>query len=182
MSNNSTPQTIQADVRSDFTSRTMRQLRRDGKVLGTIYGRQGNTAIAFPIKSMPTKHTTSQTLTIEVGGAKKTVLMREVQMDVISTLPVHVDFQEVTANDVVNAVVPVEFTGLTKEQEKESSFKVLRRNVEVRGTVSKLPAVLSVTVDHLASGESLHTSDLKFPDGVRLRAQKPYAIASLVRL
>lgn len=174
--------TIQADLRTDLTSRSSRKLRHEGKVLGVIYGTQGSTAISFPTKAMPNKHMTSQTMNVVVGGAKKVVLMREVQTDVLSLLPVHVDFQEVAPTDVVNAVVVVEYTGLTKEQEKESSFKVLRRNIEIRGQTSKLPSVLSVTVDHLKSGESVHTSDLKLPEGITLRAQKPFAIASLVRM
>lgn len=178
----STTLNIQAELRSDLSGRASRQYRKAGNVLGVIYGRHGLTSITFPLKSMPAKHTGSQSLTIEVGGAKKTVVMREVQMDVIKTLPIHVDFQEVTPAEVINIQVPVNYVGLTKEQEKEGSFKVLRRSLEVRGPVGKLPEMVTIDVGHLKTGEHIQTTAVNLPDGVKLRAQKPFAIASLTKL
>lgn len=173
---------ITAEARTDLTGSNTRKLRKNGLVPATIYGKNGTTNIAVPFKSFPQAHTTAQTLTLEVGGAKRTVLMREVQMDVLTKAPIHADFQEVAGDDVVLCQIPVEYTGLTKEQEKEASFKVLLRAVKVKGAVKKLPRKLSVEVGHLKAGETVFSKDLKLPEGVALRAKSSLALASLARM
>lgn len=172
---------IKADQRTDTTGSTTTKLRKEGMIPGTVYGKSGVANIAVPAKTFPAAHTLSKTLTLDLGSAKKTVLMREVQIDIFSTNPIHVDFQEVSPSDVVLCQVPVEYIGLTKEQEKEASFKVLLRNIKVKGPVSKLPEKFVVDVGHLKSGESVHGSNLDLPEGVKLRVSKTVALASLSR-
>jgi large subunit ribosomal protein L25 len=119
---------------------------------------------------------------LSVGNAQKSVLMRDVQVDPLTDAPQHIDFQEVAPNDVVNVSVPLNYVGLTREQEKEGSFKVLLRSIEVVSQVSKIPVQIDVSVAHLKVDESAHLSDLVLPEGVKAKAQKSLALASLVKL
>lgn len=173
---------IQAQERTNLVGSYTSKLRKDGFIPGVIYGKKGTLAIAVPFKSFPKNHTASTPIKIDVGGSSKTVLMREVQADTITTLPLHVDFQEVAPNDVIKTKVPVEYVGLTKEQEKEASFKILRRSIEVKGALAKLPTSVQISVGHLKSGEAIHASDAKLPDGVKLREHAGTALATLLRI
>lgn len=174
--------TVNAEKRELASKSALSILRKSGLVPGTIYGKNGNTNITIPVKALPKGHTRAKLLEVSVAGASKTVIMREVQVNPLNDQPIHIDFQEVNANDVINVKVPLEFVGLTREQEKEGSFKALLRSLDVRGPAGKVPTILQVKVGHLKPDETAHIADVDVPEGVKLRAQKNLALASLVRL
>jgi large subunit ribosomal protein L25 len=173
---------IKAEPRAGSSKGSVQKLRKSGTVPAVVYGKSGVFPIQVGVKSLPKGHTRTQLVHLEVEGAKKTVLMREVQVDPLTDLPIHIDFQEVAASDVVKTKVPLEFVGLTREQEKEGSFKILLRSLEVKGQVSALPATLKVEVGGLKVDESAHISNVTVPDGVVVRAARNLALASLVKL
>jgi large subunit ribosomal protein L25 len=107
--------------------------------------------------------------------------MRDVQVDPLKDTPLHMDFQEVAPTEIVKAKVPLNFTGLTREQEKEGSFKVLIRSLMVKGPANKLPESLNVEVGNLKVDESAHVGNLVLPEGVKLATARNLALASLVR-
>ena len=174
--------TINAEKRDLVAKGALAALRKTGLVPAVIYGKNGTTNISIPMKGLPKGHTRAKLLEINVGGSKKTVLMREVQINPLSDAPIHIDFHEVDLADVINAKVPLEFVGLTREQEKEGSFKSLLRSLDVRAPAGKVPAVLQVQVGNLKVDETAHITDVIVPEGVQLRAKKNLALASLVRL
>jgi len=173
---------IQADARAVTNKSTIAKLRLTGVVPAVVYGRSGTKAIQIAVKSLPKGHTGTQVVSLDVGGNKTKVLMREVQVNPLTDAPIHIDFQEVSATDVVRARVPLKFEGLTREQEKEGSFKILLRSIEVKGAVGKLPTSVTVNVGSLKVDESAHVSDTIIPEGVKVVAQRNLALASLVKL
>ncbi|MEY2987646.1 MAG: hypothetical protein RJB13_1167 [Pseudomonadota bacterium] len=176
------PIKIIAKTRTLSTKGALRTMRSEGVVPATVFGKNGNKTISVAIKNLPKGHTRSTVVTLEVDGKATSVLMRDVQVDPLKDLPVHIDFQEVAPNEVVKAKIPLNFVGLTKEQEKEGSFKVLLRSLAVKGAANKLPSSLEVNVGNLKADESAHISDLVLPEGVKLIASRNLALASLVKL
>jgi large subunit ribosomal protein L25 len=173
---------IKAEPRELATKGAIRRSRKQGLVPATVYGRNGTLNINVTVKALPKSHTRAQLVKLDVAGAMKTVLMREVQVDPLNDKPLHIDFQEVSPSDVVTARIPLEFVGLTREQEKEGSFKVLLRSLEVKAIAEKLPASMKVNVGELKIDTSAHIADMEVPEGVTVRAQKNLALASLVKL
>lgn len=173
---------IIAENRTLSTKGALRTMRLNGVVPATVFGKNGNKSISVALKNLPKEHTRSSVVTLEIDGKATTVLMREVQVDPLKDLPVHIDFQEVALKEVVKAKVPLNFVGLTKEQEKEGSFKILLRSLAVKGAANSLPASLTVDVSKLKVDESAHISDLTLPEGVKLIAARNLALASLVKL
>ena len=160
----------------------LQALRKSGSVPAVVYGKKGSVSVAIDAKSLPKGHTKAQLVHLDIEGAVKSVLMREVQVNPLSDLPVHIDFHEIDPSDVVKAHVPLEFVGLSREQEKEGSFKILLRSIEVSGVAKSLPVTLKVNVGHLKVDESAHLSDCELPADLKIKAQKSLALASLVKL
>jgi large subunit ribosomal protein L25 len=173
---------IIAQTRTLLTKGALRTMRNEGVIPATVFGRNGNKTISVDIKNLPKEHTRSTVVSLEIDGKATSVLMREVQVDPLKDLPLHIDFQEVSATEVVKAKIPLNFVGLTREQEKEGSFKVLLRSLAVKGAANKLPSSLDVNVGNLKVDESAHISDLALPEGVKLIASRNLALASLVKL
>jgi large subunit ribosomal protein L25 len=172
---------IIAQARTLSTRGALRTMRQSGLLPATIFGRNGTKNIAIPLKNLPKQHTRSALVTLDVEGKTVTALMRDVQVDPLKDTPIHMDFQEVSATEVVKTKVPLNFVGLTREQEKEGSFKVLIRSLQVKGPANKLPEGLNVDVSRLKVDESAHVGDIALPEGVQLTSSRNLALASLVR-
>jgi len=172
---------IVAQSRTLSTKGALREMRINGLIPATVFGKNGTKNIAIPVKNLPKQHTRSSLVALEVDGKAVTVLMRDVQVDPLKDTPIHMDFQEVAPTEIVKSKVPLNFIGLTREQEKEGSFKVLIRSLMVKGPANKLPETLTVNVAHLKVDESAHVGDLTLPDGINLASSRNLALASLVR-
>lgn len=172
---------IIAQSRSLATKGALRELRQSGLVPATVFGKSGQKNISISLKNLPKQHARSTLVSLEIEGNATTVLMRDVQVDPLKDTPLHMDFQEVAPSDIVKIKVPLNFVGLTREQEKEGSFKILLRSLLVKGPANKLPSALTVDVSRLKVDESAHIGDVSFPEGVKLAAARNLALASLVR-
>lgn len=176
--------TIHAHKRGDASRGTVRKLRQSGLVPGILYKKGVSTKIEIAVSDLPKGHTRSSVLKLVIDGAEKTVLMREVQVDPLNDKPIHFDFQEVEANDKVRIHVPLNFIGLTREQEKEGSFSIRTRYLEVKAPLAKIPSVIDVDVSNLKADESVHLHDITLDKNIVVRTGKGQnlALASLVKI
>ncbi len=176
--------TIHAHKRGDASRGTVRKQRQSGLVPGILYKKGVSTKIEIAVSDLPKGHTRSSVLKLVIDGAEKTVLMREVQVDPLNDKPIHFDFQEVEANDKVRIHVPLNFIGLTREQEKEGSFSIRTRYLEVKAPLASIPSAIDVDVSNLKADESVHLHDISLDKNIVVRTGKGQnlALASLVKI
>jgi large subunit ribosomal protein L25 len=177
--------TIKAQKRVPGLAKSaIKALRKSGQIPAVLYGKKTSaTEIQVDIKSLPkTGHTRQQVIALDLDGKKSNVLMREVQFDTLKDNILHMDLQEVGPDESVFVNVPLTFTGLTREQEKEGRFRVLRRSIRVKCAVKAIPADgFTIDVSHLKLEDSAYVSDLKLPEGVRINSQGNVALATLAK-
>ncbi|WP_161597783.1 50S ribosomal protein L25 [Fluviispira multicolorata] len=175
---------IHAQVRESASKSTVRKRRQSGLVPGVLYRKGTATQIAISASNLPKEHTRSCVVKLVLNDEEKSVLMREVQVHPITDKPLHFDFQEVQANDVVRTHVPLNFVGLTREQEKEGAFNIRTRYLEVKSKLSNLPRSIEVDVSGLKVDQSVQLHDLKLAEGIVVRTGKGknVALASLVKI
>jgi len=175
---------IHASKRGDESKGTVRKLRHSGLVPGILYKKGVSTKIELTVANLPKMHTRSSVIKLSLEGVEKTVLMREVQVNPLNDKPIHFDFQEVEPNDVIRVHVPLNFIGLTREQEKEGAFNIRTRYLEVKAPLSKLPSAIDVDVSALKVEQSIQLFDIKLGEGIVVRTGKGknLALASLVKI
>ncbi len=175
---------IHAKLRGDATKGTVRKQRHSGLVPGILYKKGVSTKIEILMSNLPKAHTRSSTMKLVLDGVEKTVLMREVQVNPLNDKPIHFDFQEVEPNDLIRTHVPLNFVGLTREQEKEGSFNIRTRYLEVKAALSKLPKSIDVDVSGLKAEQSIQLHDITLGEGIIVRTGKGknLALASLVKI
>lgn len=173
---------IQVSNRELCSKGGVAKLRASGVIPGVIYGKGKSQAISIATQNLPKGHTRSKLVKLSLDGKDLLAFMRDVQFDVLTDGVTHIDFQSVSADEVVKIKIPVEYLGLTKEQEKVGSFKTLLRSLEVVASASKIPEVIQVDVSGLAVDQSVHAADVNLPAGVKLKSTKNLALASLVKL
>lgn len=165
---------INAQKRTLQGSGASRRLRRANKVPGIIYGGSAlPTMIELPhneiLLSLRKEAFHSSVLTINVDGVVETVLLRDSQMHAYRPLVLHVDFLRIDATHAIHQKVPLHFT----HAEDAPGVKLAGGNVspalveiEVSCLPKDLPAFIEVDLSKLEAGQSIHVSQIVFPQGV----------------
>ncbi len=152
-----------------------RRLRHANKVPGIIYG---GTAAPLMIEieqndlllALRKEAFHSSVLTITVEGAVETVLLRDSQMHPYKPLVLHVDFLRVDTTHAIHQKVPLHFINA----DICKGVKVAGGNVshamneiEVTCLPQDLPTFIEVDLKDLDAGQTIHVSQLVFPQGVK---------------
>ena len=165
---------IKASARPRAGTGGARAIRREGRVPAIIYGdgnEPQNVAVDFAdlIKLIGRGKFLSTVFDVNVDGKKSRVIPREVQVDPVKDLPVHVDFQRVGASGKIRVNVPVKFINeaLSPGLKRGGVLNIVRHEVEVICPADAIPAQFEFSLEGLEIGRSLHISAVKMPEGVR---------------
>lgn len=165
---------IKATARPRNGKGAVRAVRREGKVPGVIYGdKQEPQTIALDYaelaKLISRGRFLSTVFDVEIGGKKNRVLPRDVQVDPVKDLPIHVDFQRVGVSSRIRVAIPVRFIneGLSPGLKRGGVLNIVRHEVEVTCPADQIPTHFEVNLEGLDIGRSIHISAMKLPDGVK---------------
>jgi large subunit ribosomal protein L25 len=168
--------TFKATRREMQGSSASRRLRRAGQLPGIIYGgnKQATPIVMdhndlFHLLKKETFH--SSLLTVEVDGAKETVVLRDTQWHPYKRQALHIDFQRVDAKHAIHIKVPLHFIhGEISPAVKLGGCIIAQvmNELDIKCLPKDLPEYIDVDLTNLETGQSLHVSDLKLPKGVEL--------------
>ncbi len=113
------------------------------------------------------------------GGAQRTVLLKEVQMDPVRGGPVHVDLLEIAMDRKIRVEVPVLLEGLAVGKAKGGLVETHLRKVTVECLPLAIPEALRMDISPLDVGDALHVSDLLVPEGVRILGDSGRTVVSV---
>jgi large subunit ribosomal protein L25 len=109
---------------------------------------------------------------LEIDGEKagRLALMQEVQHAPLGGDILHVDFHAVSMDEMIEADVPLEPTGLAEGVKTFGGLLEQNlRSIEIECLPRDLPDVITVDVSHLNIGDSIHVRELPLPQGVTTR-------------
>jgi len=163
---------FKAEARSQVGKGSARAARRAGLVPAVIYG---NKQPALPITINANKWRQlmnkpgifSQLMNIEVNNEKHFVLPRDIQQHPVSEEAEHVDFLRVTRNATVAVGINVEFIN----EDKCTGLKlggvlnVVRAQVELNCPAISIPEKITVDLEDLNVGHTIHISSIQLPEG-----------------
>jgi large subunit ribosomal protein L25 len=144
-----------------------RKARAAGQLPGVVYG-HGETpmAVAVDYRDFMTKirkHKGGNPIVnLNVAGHEVTALVRDAQIDPISQMVLHVDFQHISLTEMVTVEVPVHAVGVSiGVKDSGGILEMINRTVEIRCLPTSIPAAIDLDVTALMVGQSLHVSDIK---------------------
>ena len=108
--------TMNAEARETAGKGASRSLRRSGRIPAVIYGGEGEPAhVSIEQRAFDKEYQQagffSRLYDVEIGGDKVRVLPRDVQLDPVSDVPLHVDFLRYVKGAKITVDVPVQFIG-----------------------------------------------------------------------
>jgi len=167
---------VVASSRKEQGSSASRRLRRAGQVPGIVYGGSAEpTAVA--IEHNPLYHSLrieafhSSILDMELDGKTEQVLLRDVQWHPYKPQVVHIDFQRVAAGEKITMKVPLHYVNQEVSPAVKLSAAIVGHvvnEIEITCLPKDLPSFIEVDLSGLETGQTLHASDIKLPDGVSL--------------
>jgi large subunit ribosomal protein L25 len=165
-----------------------RQVRREGRIPGILYGdKDAPQTIAVDYKAifqqLHTGHFQSTVFTLDVEGAKTRVIPRDVQLDPVRDFPIHVDFMRVGKDALVTVAVPMRFINEAASPglKRGGVMNVVRHEIEVRCPVDAIPEHFDVDLTGLDIGDAVHISAIPLPEGVKpTSTERDFAVVTIV--
>ena len=163
---------IKANARNQVGKGSARAARRAGLVPAVIYGNK-ETAVPITLNAnqwrqlMHKPGIFSQLINIDVNNVTHFVLPRDIQQHPVSEEAEHVDFLRVTKNATVAVGITVEFIN----EDKCTGLKlggvlnIVRSQVELNCPAISIPEKLTVDLEGLNVGHTIHISSIELPEG-----------------
>ena len=176
---------FQARSRSEIGKSAVKRVRRDGLIPAVLYG-HGEEAVSIAIKERAFKAAMQSVageniiLNLELDGKSAgQMIIKEVQIEPVTQSILHVDFQLIHKGEKVVVEVPVIVKGVPAGVKEGGILDQATRKLEVKCLPSQIPDHFEVDVSELSIGDSLHVSDIHFPDG-QILTDISAAIASVI--
>src|SRR3990172_5513963 len=154
----------------------VRKMLSGGKVGGVMYGKGLATrSIEFDRRDLEKFLAVARRGTVivrmnvqdEPEGEESYAVLKDVQTNPRTDRVIHVDFYEVACGKKFRIEVPIRIRGKAAGIELGGILEQVTRSLEVECLPKDVPEFLEVDVTPLGIGDSLHLSDVKFPEGVQ---------------
>ncbi|MCL1920210.1 MAG: 50S ribosomal protein L25 [Kiritimatiellaeota bacterium] len=181
---------LAAELRSDSEqgSRASGRLRRAGLIPGAVNRIEGGTTLvkfnAHAFNLAMRKHASEHVLvSLELDAKVVPALIREVQHDVLTGAPIHVDFGEISLTKKIRVSIPVHLMGEAEGVKIGGGvLEHMLRAVEVDCLPTDIVERFDVDVSGLKLAQTLFVRDLRLGDAYTVVTSKDLPVASVVNV
>jgi large subunit ribosomal protein L25 len=164
---------LNATPRAEVGKGTARKLRANQRIPGVVYGHHRD---ATPLtidareldKLLGSIAPGTTVVELHLGGRMSKTLIREIQRHPFKRQVLHIDFQELVAGEKITVKVPILFVGTAAGIKDGGTVEEVTREVEVEVDPANIPSHFEVDVSALGINDSVHLSDIKVPEGVKI--------------
>ena len=178
---------LTAQIREKAGKGVARGLRRNQMVPAVLYSHGKSMPIAMGDKDITKIFNTEGgehaliNLKLEggKGAADRLALIKDYQIDPISSRLIHVDLMEVAMNEKVKIEVAVHITGSAIGVKEGGIFQYGLRNLEIECLPGQIPDSIEVDISALKVNESIHVRDIKLAEGVKILSDPDATVATI---
>jgi large subunit ribosomal protein L25 len=147
--------------------RAARAARRVGDVPCILYGHHVE-PVAFQVseKSLTPLIYTHEThlITVNLDSNSWECVVKDIAFHPVTDRPLHADFQVLQAGERVTLSVPVQYLGTPVGQTEGGRTTYIVNELEVSCLPKHIPSHIDVDVSAVGIGDTIHVSDLHFPN------------------
>ena len=167
------------------TGKQLKALRAEGQIPSVVYGGEA------PILTTSSYNLTEKVLNeagyhspiqLDLDGKAQLAIVKSIDIDPVSRRIINVEFQAVSADEVVEAITPIKIVNFEASEASKKHYVLLQvmEDVEVKAQPTNLPEEIVVDGAKLAElDDKLTLADLQLPNGVAL-ADKELADTTVV--
>jgi large subunit ribosomal protein L25 len=177
---------IQAEKRESKGKGAARSLRRAGKVPATLYRAGQAQSIQLSTKELSKliNSVTGEQVMVDLqfaDGDKKLALLKDFQVDPIRSELLHTDFFEVSLTETVKITVHVATHGEPIGVKRDAGLlQHPTREILIECLPDKIPGKIDIDISKLEIGQSIHVSDLKLEEGIKILSDPHEVIVNVV--
>ncbi|MFI8460851.1 50S ribosomal protein L25/general stress protein Ctc [Kitasatospora sp. NPDC085464] len=171
---------IAAETRTEFGKGAARRARRAGFVPGVVYG-HGHAPVHLNLPGhdlMMALKTPNALLVVPIEGKDEYVLPKAVQREAIKRTIEHVDLLLVKRGEKVNVEVPVHTEG--ELAPGGNLLEHVLQALPIEAEATHLPEAVTVSVEGLEAGASIHAKDIVLPAGVALAVDADAVVLQVI--
>jgi large subunit ribosomal protein L25 len=177
---------IQAEKREGAGKGVARTLRREGKVPAVLYraGKAQSIQLSRKELSKLINKVAGEQVMVDLqfaDGEKKLALLKNFQVDPIRSELLHTDFFEVSLTETVRITVHVTTKGEPIGVKRDGG--ILQhpiREIMIECLPDKIPGKIELDISKLEVGQSLHVSDLRVEEGIKILTDPHEVIVNVV--
>ncbi|HEX5044249.1 MAG TPA: 50S ribosomal protein L25 [Candidatus Polarisedimenticolaceae bacterium] len=167
---------VEVEERTDLGKNAAGRLRRAGKVPGIVYGLDRppfavtvNPRRLTEVLRLETGKNTILNLSLVGQDRTRAVMIREIQRDPVTELPVHVDFVRVDLERAITVAVPIRLLGTPVGVKTEGGLlEFVTREIDVECLPGDIPEHVDVDVSELHVNQNVHVSDLGVGERIKV--------------
>ncbi|MET8633633.1 50S ribosomal protein L25/general stress protein Ctc [Streptomyces sp. NPDC004096] len=172
---------IAAETRSEFGKGAARRIRRDSKVPGVLYG-HGSEPLHLTLPGhelLLALRTPNVLISLDIDGkSNELAIPKAVQRDPMKGFLEHVDLLLVKRGEKVTVEVPVQAEGELAPGGNLLEHVLAALPVEAEAT--HIPQAVTVSVEGLEAGASVHAKDIVLPSGVTLAVDEDAVVLQVL--
>lgn len=177
---------VSAKNRTETGKNVNRRLRVEGLIPGVLYGSSKKpVAVSVSPKeigSILKSKTGENTLfDLELDGSRRTVILKEFQLEPIKGSLLHADFYEVALDKLLQVNVHVELVGVPVGVKVQGGIvDWVTRELEIESLPRDIPEKITVDISNLEIGKHVRVADITVPDKVKILTEPDIVIAHVV--
>ncbi|MET9048950.1 MULTISPECIES: 50S ribosomal protein L25/general stress protein Ctc [unclassified Streptomyces] len=172
---------IAAETRSEFGKGAARRIRRDSKVPGVLYG-HGSEPLHLTLPGhelLLALRTPNVLISLDIDGkSNELAIPKAVQRDPLKGFLEHVDLLLVKRGEKVTVEIPVQAEGELAPGGNLLEHVLAALPVEAEAT--HIPEAVTVSVEGLEAGASIHAKDIVLPSGVTLAVDEDAVVLQVL--
>lgn len=159
----------------EVTGKKLKDLRAKGLIPSVVYG--GKEPVLASSEYVATEKVLEQAgyhspIDLDLAGKKQLAIVKDVQIDPVSRKIINIEFQGISANEVVEATTPIVIVNFeASDASKLYHFAINQalEEIDVKAKPSDLPEELTIDAVNLKEVEDkLTVADIVLPKGVEL--------------
>lgn len=160
---------LNAQKREEIASSSMKSSRRKGSIPGVFYRRDVPT-IPIYVKDVALKPFiyTSEVniINLKIEGLKDaySCILKDVQFDPVSDIPIHFDLLGISENEKIKLEVPITLVGSPAGVKEGGILQHSIHKVDVECFPRNIPSNIEVNIENLNIGDSIHIEDIEVKD------------------
>ena len=164
--------TLSATPRATTGKHATKALSLEGRIPAVVYGpKQESISISLPLaefKRILRSAGESSVLELSgLGSSTMQVLIHEVDVDPVTSIPRHADLYAIEKGAKVEVAIPLVFTGESDAVKAGARLVKVMHELPIEAQSSDLPHEIEVDISVLVeTGDQIHVKDLKLPKGV----------------
>ncbi|MFE3632996.1 50S ribosomal protein L25/general stress protein Ctc [Streptomyces cellostaticus] len=172
---------LTAATRTEFGKGAARRIRRDDKVPGVLYG-HGSEPLHLTLPGhelLLALRTPNVLISLDIDGkTNELAIPKSVQRDPLKGFLEHVDLLLVKRGEKVTVEVPVQAEG--ELAPGGNLLEHVLNALPVEAEATHIPEVVTVSVEGLEAGASVHAKDIALPSGVSLAVEEDAVVLQVL--